>query len=114
MKYSWWMCAGLFVQFQVHAASDFVCMQDCFAHGYARGHCIAVCDNSAMPGMAAPGMLDQPGLPKNPAFDQMQQNSQPKRPLPAVADPKCMNDCQERGYNYMLCQKRCSYSLHGY
>jgi hypothetical protein len=113
MKRSWWLFAGLFIQFQANAAPDFSCMQDCFSQGYARGHCAAVCDNRSAPGIAVlPDMLDQPGLPKNPAFDQIQQNAPQQRPLPAVADPKCMKDCQKHGYNFMFCQKQCSYSLY--
>lgn len=102
--------AGLFMLSSARAAPDFNCMQDCFSQGYARAHCMAVCDNRPGPGG---GMLDQPGLPKNPAFDQLQQDAPQQRPLPAVADPKCMKDCQKRGYNYMLCQRQCSYSLYG-
>lgn len=91
------------------SAADFNCMEGCFRQGYARSHCLAVCDSGGG------GMMDQPGLPKNPAFDQMQQGAQPqpRNNLPAVADPKCMKDCQRRGYNYMLCQKQCSYAGYG-
>lgn len=93
-----------------HAAPGFACMQDCYRSGYDRGYCVTICETQ--PGG---GMLEQPGLPKNPAFDQLQQDSTPQqRPLPAIADPKCMKDCQKRGYDYMLCRKRCSYSMPGY
>ena len=91
-----------------HATPDYACMENCFRQGYGRNQCVAMCDNRA-----APGMLDQPGLPRNPAFDQMQQNQPQQRPLPAVTDNKCMKDCERRGYNYMLCQKQCSYSGYG-
>lgn len=89
-------------------AADFVCMEDCLRRGYARSHCVAVCDGGAGPG----GMLDQPGLPRNPAFDQIdpQKNRQQQTPLP-VTDAKCLEDCRRKGYNYMLCRQQCSYSL---
>lgn len=109
MKYWSMLVAGLIVATGNSLATDFACMEGCFRQGYARSHCIAVCDSN--PGRG--GMLDQPGLPKNPAFDQLQQDAPRQRPLPAVADPRCMKDCQQRGYNYMLCQKQCSYSLPG-
>lgn len=95
-----------------HAAQDFACMQDCFRQGYDRGYCVSMCNTG--PGAGQGGMLDQPGLPKNPAFDQIQKPAAPQqRQLPQVPDHKCMKDCQKRGYNYMLCQKQCSYSLYG-
>ena len=104
------LLAGLLVLMNAHAAPDFNCMQDCFSQGYARAHCMAVCDNRAVP---PGGMLDQPGLPKNPAFDQIQQDAPRPQPLPPAVDYKCIKDCQKQGYNYMLCQKQCSYSLYG-
>jgi hypothetical protein len=103
------LLAGLLALLDVHAAQDFNCMQDCYRQGYDRTYCVAMCDTR--PGQG--GMLEQPGLPKNPAFDQLQQSAPQQRPLPAVADPQCMKNCQKRGYNYMLCQKQCSYSLYG-
>lgn len=111
MKYFPLWAAGLLVMLNAQAGQDFNCMQDCFSQGYARSHCVALCDNRPSPGG---GMLDQPGLPKNPAFDQIEQGAARKQPMPAVADPKCMKDCQKKNYNYMLCQKQCSYSLYGH
>lgn len=104
--------AGLLVlSLPVHAGQDFNCMQSCFGQGYDRSYCVAMCSNGTG---AAGGMMDQPGLPKNPAFDQVQPNT-PRQPLPRVADPKCMKDCQRRGYDYMFCYKKmCSYSPMGY
>jgi len=100
--------ASLCVSFGARAAPGFACLQDCYRNGHDRSYCVTICE--AQP---AGGMLEQPGLPKNPAFDQLRQGT-PRPSLPAVADPQCMKDCQKRGYNYMLCHKRCSYSLPGY
>jgi len=91
------------------AAQDRLCMQNCTRQGADLGYCASMC--GAGPG--AGGMMDQPGLPRNPGFDQVQPNS-PRTQLPAVADPKCMKDCQKRGYNYSFCYKKmCSYSPFG-
>jgi hypothetical protein len=104
------LLAGLLVLFDVTAAQDFACMQDCISQGYNQSRCITVCEGRQ--GLQG-GMLDQPGVPRNPAFNQLQQNQPQQRPLPAVTDHKCMKDCERRGYNYMLCQKQCSYSGYG-
>ena len=111
MKYKGWIAGGgvaWLLAFQTQAGQDFSCMQECYRQGYDRGYCVSMC--SSGPGG---GMMDQPGLPKNPAFEQVQPNP-PKQRLPAVADPKCMKDCQKRGYNYMLCQKQCSFAVPSY
>jgi hypothetical protein len=103
------LSAGLCVLVEAHAAPGFACLQDCYRGGYDRGYCVTICESQQ-----GGGVLEQPGLPKNPAFDQLRQAAPQQRPLPAVADPECMKDCQKRGYNYMLCHKRCSYSLPGH
>lgn len=104
------LSAILFLLPAVALAQDFGCMQDCSSQGGNRNYCVTMCGGSQAPG----GMMNQPGLPKNPAFDQMQQQAAPaRRNQPIVADPKCLKDCQNRGYNYMLCQQQCSYSLYG-
>ncbi len=106
MKYLLPILSSCLFTLSVHAAQDFSCMQDCFRQGYDRPYCVSMCNTG--PG----GMRDQPGLPKNPAFDQIQKPASPQqRQLPQVADYKCIKDCQKRGYNYMLCQKQCSYSF---
>jgi len=108
MKYLLPLLSGCLFMMGAHAAQDFACMQDCFRQGYDRPYCVSMCNTG--PGVGQGGMMDQPGLPKNPAFDQVRPNT-PKQRLPAVADHRCMKDCQQRGYNYMLCQKQCSYSF---
>lgn len=105
------LIAGLLLLVNAYAAQDFSCMQDCFTQGYPRAHCTAICDSGAA---SSGGMLDQPGLPRNPAFDQIQPAAPRPQRLPKVVDHKCINDCQKQGYDYMLCQKRCSYSGYRY
>ncbi len=105
MKYCALLLAGLGFLAIADAGQDFNCMQDCYRQGYDRNYCISMCNTDRSP---QGGMLDQPGLPRNPAFDQLQQNSKPV-PLPRVADPQCMKNCQKHGYGYRLCQQRCSY-----
>lgn len=102
------LIATLLAMYEVQAAQDFACMQDCYRQGYERNYCVSMCTVSPASG----AMMEQPGLPKNPAFDQVNPKSTPQ-PVPQVADPNCMKDCQKRHYNYMLCQKQCSYSLYG-
>lgn len=100
--------AGLLMAAGVQAAQDFNCMQSCYDQGYDRNYCISMCNTA--PGYPGGGMLDQPGLPKNPALDQMRRDSRPQQqPLPPIADPQCVKDCQKHGYNYMFCRKQCSY-----
>lgn len=94
------------------SAADFACMEDCVRQGRARNYCLAICDNR--PGPGAGGLMDQPGLPRNPAFDQIQpKNDLPQQNLPQATDAKCMKDCNRRGYDYLLCRKQCGYSLYG-
>ncbi len=101
------LLAGLFALADARAAQDFNCMQDCYRQGYDRNYCVSMCQTRPGP---RGGMHDQPGLPKNPAFDQLQRDSQPQqRPLPPVVDPQCVKDCQRHGYNLMFCRQRCSY-----
>ncbi|MCX8016850.1 MAG: hypothetical protein N2690_02940 [Rhodocyclaceae bacterium] len=109
MKLSIALCAaGLLLGASAWAGQDFHCMQGCLGQGYDRNYCLGVCSTAA----GAGGMLDQPGLPKNPAFEQVQPNT-PRQPLPKIADPQCMKDCQRRGYDYMFCYKKmCAYSTH--
>ena len=116
------LLAGVYAS--VHAAPEMACMQDCFSRGYDQTRCITICDggqpapgyrgNRTTPGQGYQGgMMNQQGLPPNPAFDQMQGNVQPQRRLPAITDQNCMKDCQKRNYNYMLCQQQCSYTGYG-
>jgi len=113
MKHLPKLSAMLFLAFNAHAGQDVACVQDCYSRGgqgFDRNYCISMCESRTHRG----GMMDQPGLQRNPAFDQVEQGSQRRQPLPAVADPKCMKNCQKQDYNYMFCQKQCSYSLQGY
>ncbi|MCX8087242.1 MAG: hypothetical protein N3C63_10145 [Rhodocyclaceae bacterium] len=106
MKRAWVWIIGLLVS-AAWAGQDFNCMQGCLGQGYDRGYCAGVCAT----GPAGGSLLDQPGLPKNPAFEQVKPEMPRQRP-PRIADPKCMKECQRRGHDYMFCYKRmCSYSL---
>lgn len=104
------LLASLLALTDVHATRDFACMQDCVSQGYHQSRCVTLCESGPA---AQGGMMNQPGLPKNPAFEQMPQAAPQQRPPPAVADPQCMKDCRKRGYDYLLCQKQCSYQLYG-
>lgn len=95
--------------FDVAVAQDFGCMQDCSRQGANRNYCVTICGGD----QGAGGMMNQPGLPKNPAFGQMQQAAPQQRNQPIMIDQKCLKDCQKRGYTYMLCQQNCSYSQYG-
>ena len=68
------LSAILFLFLDGAAAQDFGCMQDCSRQGGNRNYCMTMCGGSQAPG----GMMNQPGLPKNPAFDQMQQDARPQ------------------------------------
>jgi hypothetical protein len=49
-------------------------------------------------------------MPRNPAFDQMEQQGQPQqRPMQPIVDPRCLDSCRKRGYNYSLCRQQCGY-----
>ncbi|MFN6961176.1 MAG: hypothetical protein ACK4N6_02950 [Rhodocyclaceae bacterium] len=103
-----WLAAAACLTTTVWAGQDFQCMQGCLGQGYDREYCLGVC--AMAPG--AGGMPDQPGLPKNPAFEEVMPKKS-RQPPPKIADPKCMKDCQRRGYDYLFCMKRvCSYSLY--
>lgn len=108
MNYPIAYLAGLLMLGQsAWAGQDFNCMQGCLGQGYDRAYCLGVCGTGT-----AGGMLDQPGLPKNPAFEEVEPK-QSRQPPMKIADPKCMKDCQRRGYDYMFCMKRaCSYSAY--
>lgn len=110
MKKSLAMFAGLMtICFPVRSDQDFNCMQSCFGQGYDRNYCVAVCGDGR-----GSGLSEQPGLPKNPAFEQVRPHTS-KQPLPRIADPKCMKECQRRGYDYMFCfKKMCGYSPMGH
>jgi hypothetical protein len=92
---------------QAHAGPDFNCMKDCSRQGFDRNYCMGMCETRRD---ASGGLLDQPGLPRNPAFDQLKQDASPAQsPLPVI-DQKCLRDCQRHGYNYVFCRKQCSYA----
>lgn len=102
------LAAILCLSSAVSAGQDFQCMQECLGQGYDRGYCLGVCATSP----DADGILAQPGLPKNPAFEEVAPKK-PRQPAPKLVDPKCMKDCRRKGYDYMFCMKRvCAYSAY--
>lgn len=116
MKYLSLFISGTLLSLSAFAA-DFACMEDCYRRGNAPAYCQSVCGGGGgmgQGGMGQGGMMEQPGLPKNPGFDQMQPRApQPAQRFPAATDSRCMKDCNRKGYDYLLCQKQCSYSLYG-
>lgn len=92
------------------AGQDFACMQDCYRQGYDRNYCVAMCSTGSGSGF----LTDQPGLPGNPAFDQVKPKNLQQPPQPPVSDYTCMKNCQKRGYNYLSCQRVCVYAPPGY
>jgi hypothetical protein len=100
--------AGLLVLVNAHGGTDFNCMQGCFAQGYDRPYCASICSSRGVP--SGGGMMDQPGLPKNPALDEMRRDANRRAPVPRVTEPNCLKNCRGRGYNYTYCQQQCSYS----
>lgn len=92
---------------EAHAGSDFNCMKECYRQGFDRNYCLGMCDTRREP---SGGMLDQPGLPRNPAFDQLKQDASPAQPPLPMIDQKCLKACQQHGYNFGFCRKQCTYS----
>lgn len=98
----------LAVAMNVFASPDSACRENCARQGYSWEHCATACRQHDRRGN--PQLLDQPGLPRNPAFEQMQRDARPaERPLPPVVDNRCVSDCRAKGYNYQLCRRQCSY-----
>jgi len=92
----------------VSASPDSACQENCVRQGYSWEHCATVCGRHENRGN--PQLLDQQGLPRNPAFEQLQRDTRPaERALPPVIDNKCASDCRAKGYNYQLCRRQCSY-----
>lgn len=86
------------------AAVDPLCNQDCLTRGGGKSYCARTCV------MPEGGLLNQPGLPKNPAFEQLEREADPRKHEPGgLLDQKCFKDCQRRGYALPLCTKQCSY-----
>lgn len=80
-----WLTTAVCLATAVWAGQDFQCMQGCLGEGCERGYCLGIC--ALAPG--AGGMLDQPILPKNPAFEEVALKKS-RQPAPQSADPKCM------------------------
>lgn len=87
------------------AGLDFHCMQTCLGQGYARSYCQAICSTRDGTGSRS----ESPGLPRNPAFEEIQVPKSQQPPARRV-DSQCMKECLRRGHDYMFCYQRvCSY-----
>ena len=105
-----WLCL---LSITVMAATDPACQDSCLRQGGGYKYCDDSCrypGGGAMGGALGGGMADQPGVPANPGFGQLQQQSQPTDPNhDGIVDSKCFKDCTKRGYLAPLCQKNCSF-----
>lgn len=100
------------------ASADYACYQECAQQGYERSYCMTVCERTGgnragtggVGGMGGigPGLIQQPGAPRNPYLDSLSDPAPRQQPVPRT-DPKCLDDCRAKGYKYQLCRKQCSY-----
>ena len=88
------------------AAAGPACFQDCLRQGYERSQCLSLCERNSGGG---PSLIEQPGAPRNPYLDALPDPVPRQQPLPARVDPRCLDDCKARGYQYGWCRKQCSY-----
>jgi hypothetical protein len=86
-------------------ASGAACFQECLAQGYGSGQCAALCER----GSRGPGLIEQPGVPRNPYLDALPDPLPRQRPAQQRLDPRCLDDCQARRYQYDYCRRQCSY-----
>ncbi len=92
----------------VHSSSDTACQEACVRQGGEWNYCAGACGRQEPHRRQPP--IEQPGLQRNPAFDQLERETKPSdRSLPPVVDKKCVQDCRAKGYNYQLCARQCSY-----
>lgn len=97
--------AALLLSLPAAAHADFACIQECASQGYERSRCVTLCER----GSGGPGLLQQPGAPRNPYFDSLS-DPVPRQPAPSLrTDSRCLDDCRAKGYKYQLCRKQCSY-----
>lgn len=99
------LLALLMLGFSAAARADFACIQECASQGYDRSRCVTLCERG---GGGGPGLIQQPGAPRNPYFDSLS-NPVPQQQLAPRIDPTCLDDCRARGYKYQFCRKQCSY-----
>lgn len=100
------LSGALFLAAPRAVATDFACYEDCMRQGYGRNYCAGSCQRD----LGGPGLPQQGGVPRNPAFDQLKRDAEPdSRALPPRVDPQCLSDCRARGWKYQLCRQQCSY-----
>lgn len=90
------------------ADSYIACFQDCARQGYERRQCVTLCERSQGGGG---GPFDQSGVPRNPYLDALPDPvPKPQHMAPPVnIDPRCMDDCRDRGHQYGYCRRQCAY-----
>jgi hypothetical protein len=88
------------------AAGTTACYQDCFRQGYERSQCVTLCER----GQGGVGLLDQPGVPRNPYLDALPDPIPKRQPAAAVSiDARCLDDCRAKRHEYGYCRKQCAY-----
>jgi hypothetical protein len=89
------------------AASSVACFQDCSRQGYDRSQCVTLCERN----QGGVGLLDQPGVPRNPYLDALPDPVPKGRQteLPVNIDQRCMDDCRAQRHQYGYCRKQCAY-----
>lgn len=106
------LLAALLLALSSAARADFACFQECAGRGYERSYCATYCEGTggraAGGGSIGPGLIQQPGAPRNPYFDNLSDPVPRQQPVPRT-DAKCLDDCRAKGYKYQLCRKQCSY-----
>jgi hypothetical protein len=88
----------------VLAADTVACFNQCANQGYDRSYCVNVCERGGGGG----GLTQQPGVPRNPYLDAIPDPAPKQKPALRV-EPRCVENCAARGYNYTFCRKQCSY-----
>jgi hypothetical protein len=108
MKRLLFLMTLLIAGMNVQARPDSACQEDCVRQGYAWKYCANTCGGQDRRNDS--GIMEQPGLPRNPAFDQLERDTRPAdRTLAPMVDKKCMSNCRANGYNDQLCRRQCSY-----
>ena len=92
---------ALLVRAPALAADGVACFSQCANQGYDRGYCTTVCERGG-------GLTQQPGVPRNPYLDAIPDPTPKQKPLPRL-EPKCLDRCTGKGYNYNYCRQQCSY-----
>jgi hypothetical protein len=84
-------------------ADSMACYRQCAAQGNDQSYCMTVCERNG-----GGGITQQPGVPKNPYLNAIPDPVPKEKPLRHI-EPKCVDNCVARGYQYNYCRKQCSY-----